>query len=150
MSAEALAVYAAGFNGSATLQAFGVRIEFPAVDRVRAIIDPIKSEHRGGLGSDAAVNGGLLAAMFDLVLGCSAALVDPTRRTATMQLSMSFMRPLTGTSLIAEAWVDRAGRETLFSSATIAASGGEICARAQGVVKLTSKPWISGTSPAIN
>jgi uncharacterized protein (TIGR00369 family) len=147
---ETLALYSSGFNGSATLQHFGAVISFPTIERVRAVIDPIKPEHRGGLGSDAAVNGGVLAAMFDLVLGCSAALVDPTKRTATMQLSMSFMKPLKGNALVAEAWIDRAGRDTLFCSAQIANDAGEITARASGVVKLTDVPWFGGSSPAIN
>ena len=147
---ESLAAYASGFNASETLQHFGAVIEFPTIERVRASIDPIRPEQRGGLGSDAAVNGGVLAAMFDLVLGCSAALVDPTKRTATMQLSMSFMKPLKGRSLVAEAWIDRAGRETLFCSAQIADEHGEVVARASGVVKLTNTPWASGSSPAIN
>ncbi len=147
---ETLAAYAAAFNGSATLQHFGVTIDFPSLERVRATIHPLRQELRGGLGSDAAVNGGVLAAMFDLVLGCCAALVDPTKRTATMQLSMSFMRPLVGSRLLAEAWIDRAGRDTLFCSASIAGDSGEIVARAQGVVKLTGRPWLDGASPAIN
>ena len=147
---ETLAIYAAGFNASETLRHFGAVIEFPTIERVRASIDPIKPAHRGGLGSDAAVNGGVLAAMFDLVLGCSAALVDPTKRTATMQLSMSFLKPLRGNALVAEAWVDRAGRDTLFCSATIANEKGDVTARASGVVKLTDTPWFSGNSPAIN
>ena len=57
----------------------------------RCTTDKAKGNERGGMGFEA-VNGGILAAMFDLVLGASVALVDPTRRSATMQLSMSFMR----------------------------------------------------------
>src|SRR5439155_8141367 len=117
--------------------------------RVRATIDPVEPHHRGGLGTEA-VNGGVLAALFDLVLGCTAALVDPTKRTATMQISMSFMRPTTGARIIAEGWIDRAGQNTLFSSAYITDARGTICARATGVVKLSDVPWFDGKSPAVN
>ena len=147
---EALGLYAQAFNDSLTIKHFGAVIDFPDLTRVRATIDPIPKQFRGGMGSASVVNGGVLAAMFDLALGCAAALSDPTCRTGTMQLSMSFMRPLTGTRLVAEARVDRAGDETLFTSATIRNDKDEICAQAQAVVKLTHTPWIAGTNPAVN
>jgi uncharacterized protein (TIGR00369 family) len=146
---EQLANYSVEFNKSATLRYFGVKLSFPGNDRVRADLDPVKPEQLGGLGSDA-VNGGVLAAIFDLVIGSTPALVDPTRRTATMQLSMAFMKPVRGKRIHAEAWVDTAGGSTLFSSAVIKDERGEICARCQGVVKLSKGPWASGNSPAMN
>lgn len=129
------------------LQAFGVTISFPeGTDRVRAEIT-VSDIHAGGLGSRSAVNGGILAALFDLALGCAPALVDPDRRSATMQLSMSFEQPTTGPVVAAEAWVDRAGRNTVFASAHILNGEGEVTARAQGVVKLSNIPWANGVSP---
>ena len=110
---------------------------------------PAVVEQLGGLGADA-VNGGVLAAIFDLVIGSTPALIDPTRRTATMQLSMSFMKPVRGKRFHAEAWVDSAGGSTLFSSAVIKDEHGGICARCQGVVKMSKGPWASGNSPAMN
>lgn len=146
---EQLAAYADGFNASATLQYFKARISFPTGEIVRAVVDPIPPEQLGGMGM-AVVNGGVLAAMFDLVLGCSSALVDPTRRSATMQLSMSFMRPLAGSRLVAESWVDRAGGDTVFSSAHVLDAAGTVCGRAQGVIKLAKVAWANPGSPATN
>ncbi|HZN93318.1 MAG TPA: hypothetical protein VFB81_11475, partial [Myxococcales bacterium] len=37
-------------------------------DRVLVRIDPVLPLHRGGMGTDA-INGGMLAAMFDFVIG---------------------------------------------------------------------------------
>ena len=144
---EAQHQYAEGFNASSALRFFGVRRSFPSRDRLLATL-PVRHEHRGGLGSQA-VNGGILAAMFDLAIGCTGAIVDPTRRSATMQLSMSFERPVNGDEVTIEAWVDRAGGATLFSSAVIRDGQGEICARCQGVVKLSKQKWENGTSPNI-
>src|SRR5712664_2901240 len=101
--------YAELFNESLTLKYFGVRISFPEGQRVEIRLDHIRPEHRGGLGTSA-VNGGVLAALFDLAIGCTPALVDPVRRTATMQLSMSFERPVLGDSLRVEAQVNSAGQ----------------------------------------
>jgi uncharacterized protein (TIGR00369 family) len=146
---EQLARYADGFNNSLTLKHFGARLSFPTVDRVRVQIDPIQPAHRGGLGSSA-VNGGVLAAMFDLALGCTAALIDPLRRNATVQLSMNFERPVAGDQLVAEAWITTAGGSTVFSQAEIRDGHGRVCAHAQGVLRMSKLRWETGDSPAIN
>ncbi len=147
-SLEKLQKYADDFNASRNLDHFGVRIDFPDADTVRCTIDPIRPEQRGGWGDDA-VNGGVLAAMFDLSIGAAAALVDPTRAAATVQLSMSFERALRGSKLIAEGKVDHFGGSTLFASAVIKDDHGRICARAQGLVRCSNREWPSKTSPAI-
>ena len=148
-SPEQLARYAEQFNQSATLRHFGVRVAFPDADTVEVRLDEVKPEQRGGLGTDA-VNGGVLAAIFDLAIGCTPALIDPTRRTATMQLSMSFERPLRGDSLRAVAQIENAGDTVLFASARILNSAGMVCGRCTGVVRLSQSKWRSGESPAVN
>ena len=146
---EQLATYAEQFNQSKSLRYFNAKVSFPEGKRCRVVIDPVLPEHRGGLGAEA-VNGGVLAAIFDLAIGCTPALIDPTRRNATVQLSMSFERPVTGQVLIAEAWITSAGSTTLFSSAEIRDGAGRTCARAQGLVRLSRQKWASGSSPAVN
>jgi uncharacterized protein (TIGR00369 family) len=149
-SPDQLHRYAEEFNASRSLKALGARISFPSPGLVRVDVEEARPEFLGGLGSAEAVNGALLAALFDLVIGCSAALVDPTRRSATVQLSMSFERPLVGRRLHAEAEVTTAGGRTLFSAARIRDAEGNVCARCNGVVRMSTQPWDSGTSPAIN
>jgi uncharacterized protein (TIGR00369 family) len=148
-SPELLAQYAKEFSQSHSLRHFGLQVSFPSPERVRITLGEVRPEHQGGLGSEA-VNGGVMAAMFDLAIGCAPALVDPTRRTATMQLSMTFMKPVRGRSIHAEAWVDSAGLNTLFATAVIYDEQGNACARCQGVVKVSRKVWASGSSPAVN
>lgn len=140
--------YAEHFNKSTALQFFGLTMSFPTSELLVATL-PVRYEHRGGLGSEA-VNGGILAAMFDLVIGSTCALVDPRRKSATMQLSMNLEQPVTGDVITAEAWVDRAGGATVFSSAVIRDGNGKVCARGQGVVKLSKQFWESGVSPNID
>ncbi len=146
---EQLARYAEQFNRSQTLKHFGVRVSFPDLNTVEAVLDPIRPEQRGGLGSDA-VNGGVLAAMFDLAIGCTPALIDPTRKTATVQLSMHFMRALKGSKLIARGKLERAGGLLAFSSATLFDEQGSACAICSGMARLSEEKWQSGESPAIN
>ena len=137
---EQLAQYAIRFNESPILALFGVHILFPSLDRVRVVLDPIQPAHRGGLGT-AAVNGGVLAAVFDLTIGITPALIDPTRRNATMQLSMNFERPVRGNRLTAEGFIHRAGGTTLSAGAEIYDEAGQVCARAQGLVRMSQGKW---------
>lgn len=148
-SEEQLALYAEHFNKSLTLQHFGVTVSFPSREMVLIRLDSIRPHHRGGLGTDA-INGGVLAALFDLAIGCTPALVNPTKRTATVQLSMSFERPVLGNSLSVDAWIDKRGTQILFASARVRDESGEVCARCQGVVRLSTRSWEHGDSPAIN
>lgn len=140
--------YADAFNQSKTLNHFGVRLSFEN-DRCIVELDPIRPEQRGGMGTEA-VNGGVLAAIFDLVIGCTPALIDSTKRTATISLSMHFERPVVGHKLRAEAKIDSAGTSTIFSSAVIYDEKGHACARAHGVCRVGTKPWAAGDHPAIN
>ncbi len=147
VSAEALKRYADAFNQSELLQFFGMRIEFPDLDTVCAVVDEAHVGHMGGLGEEVAINGGVLAAIYDLVIGCAGALVDPTTRSATVQLSMNFERPVIGPYVRAEAKVDRAGKSLAFVSAKIYDENDRVCSHGQGVVKRSDKPW-RGDSPA--
>lgn len=130
---EELARTAEFFNRTTPMSHAGFRLSFPALDLVVAELEEVKAQHRGGLGT-AAVNGGVLAALFDLVTGCTPILIDARRRSATVQLSMSFERPVFGDSVRAEARIDSFGRRTLFASARILDEKGQPCAHCQAVV----------------
>lgn len=146
VSQQQLQRYADGFNNSEILTFFDMRVEFPDTSKVWAIVEDVKAGHRGGLGTATAINGGVLAALYDLVVGCSAALVDPRRRSATIQLSMNFEKPVVGDYVRGEAWVDRAGSKMVFASARIVDEHGDVCSHGQGVVRMSQKPW-RGASP---
>ncbi len=146
---DQLARYSEAFNQSATLAHFGMKVRFPSLDTVEVVLDPVQPEQRGGMGSDA-VNGGVLAAMFDLVIGCAPALVDPTRRSATVQLSINFMSGVRGERITARSHVTRAGEKLIFASASIFDGTGQECATATGLSRLSSIPWASGGTPAVN
>ena len=146
---EQLSRYSQAFNESLTLSHFGMKVSFPDQDTVEVVLDPVRPEQRGGLGSDA-VNGGILAAMFDLVIGCAPALVDPTRRSATVQLSLNFMHAVRGDRVIARAHVTRAGGTLVFASASILDAKDQVCAMATGLSRMSNIPWASGGTPAIN
>lgn len=146
---ESLARYVEAFNESLTLKHFGVKVRFPDLETCEVVLDPIRPEQRGGLGSDA-VNGGVLSAIFDLVIGCAPALVDPTRRSATIQLSINFMEAVRGSKVFARSRVTRGGNTLVFASAELFDETGRLCATATGLSRLSNQPWSQNGTPAVN
>jgi uncharacterized protein (TIGR00369 family) len=133
---ERLAEHAQRMSIHPSLQAFGVKLSYPDTTRVRIDIDAIPLSMRGGIGDDAIVNGGALSALCDLLIGSTWALADDTARSATVQLSIRFERPLRGDSIRGEARVDHHTRRTVFASAEIYDASGQVCVRCQGLVAL--------------
>lgn len=119
------------WNVSPPMQHFGAKLEFTRVDRVRAVIDPVTMVHRGGLGTDA-VNGVVLAGLFDLVIGTVGWLTRPDTRSATVNLTMSFFRPTRGDRIMAEARLIRSGLNLVFAAAEIFDGEGRVTARCDG------------------
>jgi uncharacterized protein (TIGR00369 family) len=133
---EALRTYVAAFNALPFITQFGVQVALPDPERVRVHIDVLEAIHRGGI-QGSAVNGGIQSSLFDLALGlpglCRA---FPEKRTATVQLSMSFMRAIKGERIEGFGWIVRAGGGLLFTESELLDEKGTVCARAQGVVRL--------------
>jgi len=131
---RALAQYAERVNSHPSLQHFGARVAFPDESRVTVLVEPVPITLRGGFGDDRVVNGGVLSALCDLLIGCTAALVDPTVRSATVQLSIRLEQPLLGERIVGEARVDRSTGRIVFASAEISDESGKVCVRCQGMV----------------
>ena len=136
ISAEVLEQCAQRFNAHPSLRAFGVKLSFPDATRVCLLVDSVPLSMRGGLGDDAVVNGGVLSALCDLLIGSTCVLVDPASRSATVQLSIRFERPLRGERIVGEARVDRSTARLVFASAEIGDGSGPACVRCQGIASL--------------
>ncbi|HEY1249929.1 MAG TPA: PaaI family thioesterase [Thermoanaerobaculia bacterium] len=128
---ESLRALAELWNAAPAMKHFGARLEFQRVDRVRAVIDPVLPIHRGGLGTDA-VNGVVLAGLFDLAIGTVGWLTRPESRSATVTLAMSFVRPTRGDRVAAEARLIRSGMNLIFAAAEIFDGEGRVTARCDG------------------
>jgi acyl-coenzyme A thioesterase PaaI-like protein len=138
LTLEALEQYAERCNAHPSLRGFGVKIHFPDLTRLRLRVDSVTPVMRGGLGDDTVVNGGVLSALCDALIGCTCGLVDPTSRSATVQLAIRFERPLRGELIQGEARVDRATQRLIFASAELSDERGEVCVRCQGIASLLS------------
>ena len=121
------------WNDSPPMKQLGARLEFERVDRVRAVLDPVMPYHRGGMGTDA-VNGPVLAGLFDLVIGTIGWLTRPDTRSATVSLSMTFLRPTRGDRVAVEARLLRSGTNLTFAAAEIFDAQGQVTARCDGTV----------------
>jgi acyl-coenzyme A thioesterase PaaI-like protein len=130
---EELQALAGRWNDSEPMRRLGARLEFTQVDRVRAVIDPVMPYHRGGMGTDA-VNGAVLAGLFDLAIGTVGWLSRPDARTGTVSLSMLFFRPTRGERIAVEGRLLRAGVELTFAAAEIFDGRGELTAQCEGTV----------------
>jgi uncharacterized protein (TIGR00369 family) len=130
---EKLRAMAETWNASPPMQRLGVRLDFQRVDRVRAVVDPVQPFHRGGMGTDA-VNGAVLASLFDLAIGTVGWLTRPDGRSGTVTLSMTFFRPTRGDRVAVEGRLLRAGTNLTFATAEIFDGNGEVTARCDGTV----------------
>jgi acyl-coenzyme A thioesterase PaaI-like protein len=115
------------------MQHVGARADFSDADRVVVRIDQVQPHHRGGMGTDA-VNGAILAGLFDVAIGIVGHLHAPGRRSGTTQLSIQFIRPLNGQSAVVSARLVKAGSNLVFATAEAADERGVQCARADGIV----------------
>ena len=116
----------------------GARADFSDPEAVRVVVDPVQAFHRGGLGSDA-VNGAVIAGLFDVAIGVVGHFHTQGRRAGTAQLSIRFLRPLRGDRVMVEGRLERAGTNLVFATAEAMDSTGTVCARGQGIVAVSGK-----------
>lgn len=136
---EALERYAARCNAHPSLRSLGAQITFPELTLLRMTMAEVPPFMRGGLGDAAVVNGGVLSALCDVLIGCSCGMVDPVSRSATVQLNIRFERALRGASLHGVARVERATQRLIFASAEISDEQGQVCVRCQGIATLVGE-----------
>lgn len=133
------AAFAARFNDHPGMRHMGVRVDLLAPDVVRAYVDPVLPEHRGGMGTDA-VNGAVIAGVFDLAIGLVGHFHALGRQAGTVQLSMHFLRPVTGSRFEVLGRAVRAGRSLIFAAADLLNESGTLCARCEGIVAVREAP----------
>jgi acyl-coenzyme A thioesterase PaaI-like protein len=126
------------WNEHPGMRHMGARVDLSTPGEVRCILDPIRPEHRGGLQTDA-VNGAVIAGIFDLVIGLSGYVHTRGRRAGVAQLSVQFLRPLNGSRLQAVARATRIGINLVFSTAEMQDDRGVVCARCDGIVAVSGR-----------
>jgi acyl-coenzyme A thioesterase PaaI-like protein len=128
-----LAKFQAEWNAHPGMRHMGVQFDFSTPGIVRATVDPIQDFHRGGMGTDA-VNGAVIAGVFDLAIGFSAYVHTGGGRVGVVQLSMQYQHPVRGDRFEAVGRVVRPGKTLIFSAAELKDQHGRVCARCDGLV----------------
>jgi uncharacterized protein (TIGR00369 family) len=132
-SAEDRIQFESQWNSHPGMSWMGARVDLSTEGLVRCVVDPVRPQHRGGLGTEA-VNGAVIAGIFDLVIGLSGYVHTRGRRAGVAQLSVQFLRPVHGDRFEAVARAVRAGTNLVFSTAELVDERGVICARCDGIV----------------
>ncbi|MGA7671208.1 MAG: PaaI family thioesterase [Nitrolancea sp.] len=132
------------YGGFYEAQGLTVRDIAPG-DVVIELNDP-RDDQRGG-GGTAALNGGVIAYMFDGAMGAAIAslIIDRFRLDstddqafgeATISLTINYVKPAMGTHFEAHGHAVRAGRSIAFADAKILDEHGDVCATASGVWRI--------------
>ena len=106
---------------------------------VKATMDSIKPYHRGGLGTDA-INGAVIAGLFDLVVGLAGYQHTRGKTAGVAQLNIHYMRPVRGNSLEVVGRPTRVGRNLVFASGELHDEQGVVCASCDGIVAVSGHP----------
>jgi len=123
------------WNAGPICQYFGFDVSFVKGEKVVVDLRDIHAGKRGGKGVSA-VNGAVLSAMFDFAIGCTPLIAAPDRISATVQLSIQFMRGTLGNVARCESRVDRLTSTMVFANAVVFDENGVPCARCTGISAL--------------
>ena len=132
------AALAVRWNHHRGMRHMGVQVDLSAPHVVRLYVDPIQLHQRGGLGTDA-VNGAVIAGVFDLAIGLVGHFCTLGRRAGTAQLNIQFLRPVLGDRFEVLGRLLRAGRSLVFATAELHDEQGQLCARCDGIVAVAGE-----------
>lgn len=113
----------------------GACVDLADPEVVRLTVDPVEPHHRGGLGTDA-VNGVVMAGVFDLTIGLVAHLAAFQQRVGTVQLNIQYIRPVHGDRFEVEGRLVRCGRTLVFGTAELLNQDERLCARCDGMAAI--------------
>jgi len=118
------------------MQLVGARADFSDPSKVRVFIEPLQPHHRGGMGTEA-VNGAVIAGLFDVAIGIVGHFQTRGRRAGTAQLAVQYLRPVLGQRIDVEARLVRAGTNLVFVAGEAFDQNRVLCARCDGIVAVS-------------
>jgi len=128
--------WAEQFNQLPAVRRFDTAIDLSDGAIVRVFMDEIRDYHLGGLRLRA-VNGAVLAGIFDCALGVAGTLQFVDKRAGTCELSLKFMRAVFEAPIEAFA-VCVKRTDTLAFTESALFSNGRLCAMATGLVAVAA------------
>ena len=128
--------FAARMNGLASMRMMGARLELADPEVVRIGLAEVGEHHLGGLGTRA-INGAVIAGLFDLALGVAGTVQFGGQRAGTVELSIKLMRPAFEAPIEVLAVALKRSPHLAFTEAELYADG-RLCAVASGIVAVAS------------
>lgn len=113
----------------------GIRLEEVRCDyaRMRLSFRPELNQPRGVL------HGGAISALIDtVVVPAISSAYDEKPSLVTVSLHVQFLAPVIGEDAIAEGWVEKRGRSTIFCGAEVRSASGELASTGSLVYKVAS------------
>jgi len=128
--------FAARMNGLASMQMMGARLDLADPAVVRIGLAEVGEQHLGGLGTRA-INGAVIAGLFDLALGVAGTVQFGGQRAGTVELSIKLMRPAFEAPIEVLSVALKRSPHLAFTEAELYAEG-RLCAVASGIVAVAS------------
>jgi uncharacterized protein (TIGR00369 family) len=126
---------------------FDGRLYFPGfvglvLEEVRTDYARMRLPHRPEMDQPAGVvHGGAIATLIDTVVVPAIAGVHEERRALfTITMQVQYLDPVAGEDAIAEAWVEKRGRSTVFCRIEVRTASGTLAATGAIVYKVSSRP----------
>lgn len=88
--------------------------------------------HSGGVAQGGFVTGWIDSAMAHACI----ARYTTAFWIATLELKVSFFRPVSPGTVVAEGWIERAGKQTVFTEGRLLGDDGEVLAKASSTIRL--------------
>jgi uncharacterized protein (TIGR00369 family) len=87
------------------------------------------------------VHGGAIATLIDTaVVPAIGSAYDEPRALFTIQMQIEYLEPLVETDMVAEAWIEKRGRSTVFCRVEVRAATGTLAAIGTLIYKVSSRP----------
>lgn len=123
------------WNNNHMLLFLGLKLDLSSEHQVKGVIEPLQSFHRGGLGTEA-VNGVIMSGLFDLLTGLVGIVNSNNHRTGTVQLNITFLKPLKGNKLVIIGKLLKSGKSLVFSRSEIYDEQDNLCASCDGICSI--------------
>jgi acyl-CoA thioesterase len=97
--------------------------------------------HSGGVAQGGFVCGWIDAAMAHALIG-----KDPEMTPMTLEVKVSYYAPVRPGLVVAEAWIERAGRATAFVEGRLLNTAGDVLAKASSTIRLIPRAVVEAGS----
>jgi len=123
------------FNEAPFCQHMGLEVSLEEPARPKCMISEDMPCHRGGVGQNF-INGAIIAAMFDFVIGLTALSYASQGNFATTNVNIRLLKPVESGGVYAIAECSRAIGRRLFVEATLLNGKNEPCCYARGEIRV--------------